>query len=347
MQHDHKIKTQNITVKPLKDAEVEITGEILWESLEPLRADALKKIQENVELPGFRKGKVPEKMIVEKFGEVYILEEAAEHALEHAYSEIIIEHKLQPIDYPKITITKLATGNPLGFKMTLVTLPEVKLPDYKAIAKEGTKKREQAVATEKEIEDTIKEIRRMKHVEAGGQEGDVKDDAPLTDEEVRLFGAFENVAAFKTQVKENLEKEKAYREEEKVRYEILKAIAKDATIPMPKILIEEEQERSLARFKDDVTRLGIAWKDYMEKLKKTEEQIKADFEEQAKEKVQFDLILGFIAKEEKLIPAKEKVDQETNHIIEHYPDAERAKIERYVFHQEQNRLVFEFLENQK
>lgn len=125
---------RNIVVKKVGDTELEITGEIEAEHFESFRAKAIKHLQADLELPGFRKGHVPDNMVEEKFSSK-ILEEMAELALNEAYPKIIDEQKLDAIDRPKIGITKLAKGNPLAFKIHQTVVPEIVLPDYKKIVK--------------------------------------------------------------------------------------------------------------------------------------------------------------------------------------------------------------------
>ena len=67
-----------------------------------------------------------------------ILEEAAEVALGKEYGKIVEESKLKPIARPKISVTKLAPGIPLEFRMEVITEPEYDLPDYKKLASEVT-----------------------------------------------------------------------------------------------------------------------------------------------------------------------------------------------------------------
>jgi trigger factor len=66
-----------------------------------------------------------------------ILEEMANLALRDAYVKAIDEEKLSPITEPKVTITKLAKGNPLEMTITVALMPEVTLPAYKKVAKDA------------------------------------------------------------------------------------------------------------------------------------------------------------------------------------------------------------------
>src|SRR3989338_6017597 len=120
--------------KNLPESELEIEVEISYETLATHRAAAIKKIAPSVSVAGFRIGHVPENILVQKVGEMAILEEAAHNAVEKTLSEILGEKKISILGEPRVSITELAAGNPLAFKITLSVLPEVKLPDYKKIA---------------------------------------------------------------------------------------------------------------------------------------------------------------------------------------------------------------------
>ena len=134
-----------IAIKKLPNSEIEIEGELDSDLFETYFAKAVKKIGENLELDGFRKGKVPENILLSKVPEIQILEEMAELALSEQYPKILeglpaqAGEKINTLDVigrPEISITKLARRNPLGFKIRTAVVPEVKLPDYKKIAQE-------------------------------------------------------------------------------------------------------------------------------------------------------------------------------------------------------------------
>ena len=102
-------------INKLPDSEVEINISISYEKLAAYKQMALAKLKENMEMPGFRKGKAPEKIIIEKVGEMRILEEASELAVKDAYIEILKDNPLDIIGTPKVSIKKLAPENPFEF----------------------------------------------------------------------------------------------------------------------------------------------------------------------------------------------------------------------------------------
>src|SRR3989338_2508347 len=125
---------KDITLNSLPERELEIVGAITVEKMSLMRQKALNRLKESVEIAGFRKGNVPDAILVQKVGEMRILEEAAEMALSEEYPNILEEHHVDAIGRPEISITKMAPRNPLEFKIKTALMPEVSLTDYKKIA---------------------------------------------------------------------------------------------------------------------------------------------------------------------------------------------------------------------
>ena len=130
----------SVSIKKIKNTSIEIEGSIDATTMETFRKQALKNINETIAIDGFRKGKVPENILVQKVGGKTILEEMAELAISKAYPEILINEKIDAIGRPEVHITKLARGNPLEFTITTAVVPTFELPNYKNIA-EGEIKR--------------------------------------------------------------------------------------------------------------------------------------------------------------------------------------------------------------
>jgi trigger factor len=344
-------------VEKLPESEVVIEGEISEELLLKHRTSALKNIAKNAELPGFRKGHVPENIIIERYGEMTILGDAAEEALNEVYPEIIESEKLFVLGAPEVSITKLAKGNPLGFKIKVAIVPEFKLPDYKKIAASEMKKDDDLSVTEKEIDDVIKEIRgNFAHAELHKKIGtDNHDHAPIkdddlpefTDEFVKKIGDFKDVEDFRTKAKENIKREKQYRTREKKRMATLEETLAKTNVTVPKVLVESELAKMLAQFKDDVTRAGAQYEEYLKHAKKTEEDIRKEWRETAEKKAKVQLVLNKISEEEKISPDAEKVRNETEKLLLAYQGADPVRARAYVAQMLLNEKVMEFLEEQK
>ncbi|MDP2705155.1 MAG: trigger factor [Patescibacteria group bacterium] len=342
---EQKTHYQNIKVTALPDAEVEIEGEIDAQRMNDLRNKALDTISKEIEIPGFRKGKAPTEIVVKKVGEMRLLEEAAEMALQEEYPIILFNEKINAIGLPHIHITKLAPGNPLGFKLHTAVMPTITLPDYMRIAKTEMEKKDSVEVEEKEIDRVIEEIRKQK---AGKKEKDASEEnelPALTDEFVKSLGNFEHVEDFKNKIKENLSYEKKIKAREKKRGATIDELLKKSSITLPKILIVNELEKMLSQFTGEVEHMGITWNDYLAQTKKTEEELKNEWRPTAEKRAKTQLILDEIAVKEKIEPEEDQVKKEVEHILSHYPKADPERARVYVKGILRNEKVFEFLES--
>ncbi len=336
MQHNHAHSHyKNITVKDLENSTKEIHGEIPLESIEELRIAALLNMVKEAELPGFRKGHAPEKLVLEKVGELAVLEDAAEHALSHAYPQIVEELKLNVVGRPRIRLTKLAPGNPVGFVIETAVFPTFDLPDYKNIAK-NQKKDDEIAVTDLEVEEVII------HIQSMGKTGETE--TVLNDETVKKWGPYETVVAFKEAIRTNLKNEKEYRNREKHRLAILEGIINETTIALPPVLIEGELDRMVARTDAEVTRGGSSFSQYLKETNKTEADLRKEWEMDAMKRVKSELVLAAIRNGEKLNPTKEEVAKEVEKLAQHHKDLDIEHASAYVYHTLGNERVFEFLE---
>lgn len=351
-------------IKKLPKSEVEMEISLPSDFLASARKKALHNLGASMEIQGFRKGHVPENIIIEKVGEAEILEEAANILLKEHFPKIILQEKFDIIGRPKISITKLAIGNPVEFKAIFAILPGFELPDYRAIARSsiaGAKlDKKDSEATDKEIEEVLLQIRKNKaHIDYhknnhGGKNHDhtrldlEKEEnlPPLDDELARAAGNFKSLDELKEKVRENIVEEKKHRAAEKKRAAIMEGLIKETKIDLPEILIESEVEKSLAQMKDDVVRSGVKFEDYLAHIKKSEGDLKKDLKESSEKKAKIQLIFNKIAEQEKLEPNKEILEQEVKHIMEHYKDASETSARIYVATILLNQEVLKLLERQ-
>lgn len=151
-----------ISVEKLPGSEVKITGEVPYVYLEKYRKHAVEHVQQGIEMPGFRRGHIPENMLIQKVGEMALLSDMAEHSLEDAYRKIVEHHKIEVVGHPKVSITTLAKDNPLGFSITVAVMPEFTLPDVQKIAAEINKNKESKEVSDEEVTKQVAEILRQK-----------------------------------------------------------------------------------------------------------------------------------------------------------------------------------------
>jgi FKBP-type peptidyl-prolyl cis-trans isomerase (trigger factor) len=344
-------------IKNPDKSRVEITGSIAHEVWEKYRAQALKSINESVTIDGFRKGMVPENVLVSKVGESAVNEEMAELALSRAYIDILIDNKIDAIGKPQVTITKLAKGNSLEFKAITAVVPVPDLPDYKKLAEKTVKKFEpkELEVTDKDVEDAILRVRKS-HVSHEGHdhgkmspeehEKAILDSLPeFNDEFVRKLGSdFTDIEDFKKKVRVMIGENKKDEAREKTRLRIADAISDATTVELPDIMIESELNRTQGQFEQDIERMGVKLDDYLKHGKKTLEDIRKEWRPHAEKKARLQLILNAIATKENIKPGQQEIDAEVAHIVEHYKEADRERAATYAETVLTNEKVFQFLE---
>jgi len=335
---------------------VEIEGELSGEIFESYWDKAVKHLGEKVEIDGFRKGKVPEAVLLSKIPEISILEEMAEMALAENYPKIVKENKIDAIGRPEIILTKIARKSPLAFKIKVAVLPLVKLPDYKKLAKEInsslTDEEKNISVTEEDVEKTIEDIRKSRskkehnHADHEGHEHVDEPLKPFDDEFVKSLGDFINVEDFKTKLRANIQIEKENIAKEKHRIKIIEKIVEKAEADLPEVLINAELHKMLYRLESDVTNMGLKLDDYLKHMKKTIDDIKKEWVGDAEKRAKIELIIGKISGEEKVEADKEAVDLEVAKILEYYKDADPARARMHVENVLMNEKVFKMLESQ-
>ena len=334
--------TMDLNIKELENSELEISGEIPTEEFEKYRVETIKKIGKDLEIPGFRRGHIPEDVLVKNIREDKILEKAAQTALSEHYPRFLKENKIDAIGSPEITITKIAKGNPLGFKIKTAVMPVMKLPDYKKLSAQlnfepAGKNLE---VTDKEVEDTVSQIQKLRKKEG--------EEAPSVDDEfVKSLGDFTDVEDFKKKLKENIKLEKELKEKDKNRLKIVNKIIEETDLKIPRLLINLELDKMTHQLKHDISQTGIKFEDYLKNIKKTEEDIRKEWVKDAEKRSKLQLIVYQIAKEENIKPDEGEIEAQVGLIMDTRKEADLERARIYVENMLTNEKVFQFLESQK
>ncbi|SUM94035.1 trigger factor (prolyl isomerase) [Staphylococcus aureus] len=94
---------------------------------------AFKKVVKQINVPGFRKGKVPRPIFEQRFGVEALYQDAIDILLPDAYGEAIDETDIKPVAQPEVSVTQIEKGKDFIFEATVTVEPEVKLGDYKGL----------------------------------------------------------------------------------------------------------------------------------------------------------------------------------------------------------------------
>lgn len=120
-------------VEELSPTRVKLTVEVPFEELEPSLKAAYKKVAQQVRVPGFRPGKVPARIIEQRFGRAVVLEETLNDALPKLYGQAVDETDVFPVSRPEIEVTKIEDGKEVEFTAEVDIRPAFDIPDYEGI----------------------------------------------------------------------------------------------------------------------------------------------------------------------------------------------------------------------
>jgi trigger factor len=142
-------------VEKLSPTRVRLSIEVPFQDLDAHIAQAYKSLSERVNIPGFRKGKVPTSMIDQRFGRGAVLDEAINAALPDFYQQAAREHEVMVLGRPVVDITELVDKEKLTFTVETDVRPEITLPNFSELIVTV----EDVVIGEKEIDEQIEALR--------------------------------------------------------------------------------------------------------------------------------------------------------------------------------------------
>ncbi|WP_328440665.1 trigger factor [Streptomyces sp. NBC_00444] len=160
-------------VETLNPTRVRLTVEVPFEELKDSLDAAYKKINQQVTVKGFRKGKIPARIIDQRFGRGAVLEEAVNDALPKFYTEAVNEAEIDVLGQPEVDITELKDGETLNFTAEVDIRPTLEIPDFSGIEVEV----DAVEVTEDDIAESVEQLRERfastSPVERAAEDGDV------------------------------------------------------------------------------------------------------------------------------------------------------------------------------
>ncbi len=136
----------------LQDNKVELKVEVEKERVNEALDRAYKKVVKEVSIPGFRKGKVPRRVLETKYGKEVLHRDAFDFLIPRAYSDAVQAAEIDPINQPEINDFYIAEDEPATFTAVVEVKPEVELGEYTDLGVE----KDEVEVTEDEVLDTLK-----------------------------------------------------------------------------------------------------------------------------------------------------------------------------------------------
>ena len=160
------------TIEELGPTRVRMAIEVAWGDLDHAFGEVYKELGKQVRVPGFRPGKVPNRVLDQRIGRPVVLEQVVQHAIPEVYSEVVRENQVRVLGQPEIEVTKLEDNQTLEFTAEVDVAPQLELPALDALAVTV----DDVEVTDEEIDQQITVMRErfgmLQSVERAAQDGD-------------------------------------------------------------------------------------------------------------------------------------------------------------------------------
>jgi len=246
---------------------IKLTITVPFDNILKTRTEIIDEMVKNVELPGFRKGKAPKKLVEEKLSEEKINEEIFKKILPQGYVEAVKEHKLNPVISPRIQIGKLEKNKDFQFIAITCEAPKVELGNYKENIKKINAKSKIVIPGKTEtppnLEEIIKEL--LNSVKMNIPQIIIESEterllAQTLDEIKRLGLTLDQYLASSNKTPEKLREEYEAKAKNDISFEfILRQIAEDEKISVE----EKEIEEAISQGKTEEEKKNLASNKYL------------------------------------------------------------------------------------
>lgn len=304
----------NYKLEKLPKSKILLTITLDGEELKKYNNKAIAHFAEHIEVKGFRAGKAPKELVSQQVGQNRINSEASNIAIEDSYGQVVVDNDIDVAGYPKIDLVKFIPNQELEYKAEVAVFPEVKLADYKEIAKiAGKSDRQEVKIEDEEMEKALNWLAdsRGKY----GEDGKIIERPEINDEFAKLLGNFENLDALKKNIKEGMLSEKEQAEKERFKIALISKIAKESEMDLPDIMVESEIDKMVHELQHDVEHRGMQFDNYLEHIKKTKEDLKKEFQDKAIERVRIAMAMREINKAENIKVSDEELTTKITDIL--------------------------------
>ena len=122
------------TIEELGPTRVRMAIEVPWGDLAHAFGEVYKELGKQVRVPGFRPGKVPNRILDQRIGRAAVLEQVVQHAVPEVYSEVVRENQVRVLSQPDVELTRMDDGESLAFTAEVDVAPTVELPPLESLS---------------------------------------------------------------------------------------------------------------------------------------------------------------------------------------------------------------------
>lgn len=165
------------TVENLDPTKVKIAVEVPYDEFKPKMDKVFKEYSRQMNIPGFRRGHAPARVVESYVGRGAVIEEAVNHSVPEFYGAVVEENKLSPLGKPEVEVTDTpnlegAAGGDLKFTVEVEVRPEIKLPDFSKLTVEVDAVETKPEDVEAELTGLRKRFASLKSVDRAAKEDD-------------------------------------------------------------------------------------------------------------------------------------------------------------------------------
>lgn len=159
----------NYKLERLSNSKVKLDFVLTKDKFQEALDFAFQKVVKNIEVKGFRKGKVPKEVFLKKFGEASLYEEAINYAVNKSYPEAVFNEKLEVVNQPEFDIdfSSVGSGKEFKYSVTVEVWPEVTLGQYKGLEVEKESEEVKPEEVDKYIKEVLKSKSELEVLEEG------------------------------------------------------------------------------------------------------------------------------------------------------------------------------------
>lgn len=261
-----------------KSTRVEIT--LSWNEVGPRYTKNLNKLGRTVKAEGFRVGKAPAAIVEAKIGFERIADQVLQELLPEAYEAAIKKSSHKPITTPEFNPIKLNKGEDWVLEALFDLMPEVKLSDYRKLAKQA--KKTATTFIEERNAEIKKEAEAHEKGEHGNEQGHTHSHQPLSESE----------------------------EKEIKLQHIFKALVEASAPAIGEIMLRQETQHEYERLSNQLKQYGMSTEDYLKRRDITIEQLSQELAGSVLSRLQLDFILAAISQAEKLSVTDQEAEAE-------------------------------------
>jgi len=302
------------TKKDINDFTTEFTITIPSKSFKQSYDLLLKDYSKDLDIKGFRKGKVPSNLVSDQVREM-VKFETFEKLAPMYINTAISKEKIVPIAPPEYKeIPKILEDLDITFTLTVTSMPKFKLGDMKKVKV----KKEKITVEEKELDLVIEDLKNNQKT----KEKEINDN--WAKEIGKLIGGekIDTLEKLKEKIKESLQMQKEHSQLHQLQDKALKLAIEESKIDVPQPAIDFEAKERERYFNEDMKNKGVNIDDFLKANNITIEKMRELWLQDAKEAIQTDVFLNLYADTKEVNITDEELEQKIEEVKKNQPDAD-------------------------